>query len=165
MSKAVLGEFNPCTAKSMSNLGTVYQDLGKNSEAEQLLTRTLEVQTAMLGPDDDSVAACHNFLAELYRNNMGQYQKAEEHYLASIRIQEKLFGPAYSLLQFDYNGLIYLYNKTGNDAKKREYEEKRKEWEKLQKETKGKEETDEKDKEGTSTPMDFMQMINFVKSI
>ena len=137
--------------------------MGKNSEAEQLLTRTLEVKEAMLGPDDNSVAKSHNSLAGLYKNNMGQYQKAEEHYLASIRILEKLFGLAYSQHQFNYNGLIGLYETTGNDAKMREYEEKKKEWENLQKETKGKEETDEKDKEGTST-MDFMQMINFVKS-
>ena len=57
-----------------------------------------------------------------------------------------------------------MYRKTGNDAKMREYLEKKKEWEKLQEETESKEETDEKDKEGTPTPMDFMQMINFVKS-
>ncbi len=94
---------------------------------------------------------------------MGQYQKAEEHYLNAIRIQEKLFGLAYSQQQFNYNGLIQLFRKTGNDAKMREYLEKKKEWEKLQNETKGKEETDEKDKKGTST-MDFMQMINFVNS-
>ena len=163
VSKAVLGEFNPCTAKMMTNLGSTYLQMWKNSEAEQLLTRTLEVQTAMLGPDDNWVAISHNFLAGFYMDNMSQYKKAEEHYMNSIRISEKLFGPAHSQLQFDYYGLIQLFRKTGNDAKMREYEEKKKEWEKLQKETKGKEETDEKDKEGTST-MDFMQMINFVKS-
>ena len=83
--------------------------------------------------------------------------------MKAIGISEKLFGPAHSQLQFDYYGLIQLFRKTGNDAKMREYEEKKNEWEKLQKETEGKEETDEKDKEGTST-MDFMQMINLVKS-
>ena len=61
--------------------------------------------------------------------------------MKAINIREKLFGPAYSELQFSYNGLIDLHKKTGNDTKMREYGEKKKDWEKLQKETKGKEET------------------------
>merc|ERR1712181_146297 len=141
----------------MTNLGLTYRLMGKNSEAEQLLTRTMEVKTAMLGPHHNSVATCHNRLAVLYKNNLGQYKKAEEHYMSSIRITEKLFGPAHSEHQFDYNGLINLYRKTGDDTKMREYQEKIKEWAKLQKETKeetGK--TGEKRKEGM-TMMDFMQ--------
>ena len=66
----------------------------------------------------------------------------------------------YSELQFNYNGLIYLYSKTGEDTKRKKYEEKKREWEKLQK--KAKEDTDKEDKEGTAM-MDFMQIINFVK--
>ena len=83
------------------------------------------------------MARCHSFLAALYLINMGQYKKAEEHYMKAIDIQEKLFGPAHSQLQFQYNGLIKLYKKTGDDAKMREYQEKKRVWAKLQKETKG----------------------------
>ena len=108
VSKSVLGEFNTRTAGLMSNLGRTYQDMGKNSEAEELFTRTMDVQTAMLGADHDEVAKSHNFLAVLYDDNMGQYQKAEEHYMKYNTIIEKLFGPAYSELQFNYNGLIGL---------------------------------------------------------
>ena len=49
--KKMLGEFNPETTGKMTNLGFTYRQTGKISEAEQLFTRTLEVQTAMLGPD------------------------------------------------------------------------------------------------------------------
>ena len=115
----------------------------------------------MLGPNHDDLAKCHNFLAVLYDDNMGQYKKAEEHYMRAIQIEEKLFGPAHSEHQFNYNGLIDLYRKTGDDAKMREYEEKKREWAKLQKETK--EETTDKEKEGMMT-MEFMQMINYVKN-
>jgi len=159
--KAVLGEFNPRTAGQMTNLGLTYQLMGKISETEQLLTMTLEVQTAMLGPDHNDVATCHNRLAVLYDESMGQYKKAEEHYMKAICILEKLFGPAHSLLQFQYNGLIDLYRKTGDDAKKKKFEEKKREWVKLQKETKKETgETGEKEKEGTMK--DFMHIINYV---
>ena len=81
--------------------------------------------------------------------------------MKAIDIREKLFGPAHSQLQFNYNGLISLYKKTGDDAKMKEYQEKKREWAKLQKETK--EETADKEKEGMMT-MEFMQMINYVKN-
>ena len=68
-------------------------------------------------------------------------------------------GP-HSQLQFDYNGIINLYWKTGDRTKRKKYEEKKREWEKLQKETKM--DTDKKDNEEMPM-MDFMQIINFVK--
>ena len=110
--KKMLGEFNPETTRKMTNLGFTYRLTGKISEAEQLFTRTLEVQTAMLGPDHCLVATSHDRLAGLYDENMGQPKKKEERYKKSIAIREKLFGPAHSQLQFSYTGLILLYNKT-----------------------------------------------------
>ena len=58
------------------------------------------------------------------------------------------------LVQFSYNGLQMLYEKTGEEAKRREFEEKTKEWRKLQKEKKS-----EEDKK-----MDFEEMVKFVKN-
>ena len=106
------------------------------------------------------MATIHNRLANLYADDLEDFSKAEEHYLQCIKIQEKLFGPAYSQLQFSYNGLIELYEKTGEEAKMMEYEEKFEEWEKLQEEKKNKdEENEEEDKE-----MDFNEMVEFVKN-
>ena len=88
------------------------------------------------------------------------FGKAEEHFTQSIKIWKKLFGPAYSQLQFSYNGLIELYEKTGEEAKMMEYFEKYEEWEKLQEEKKNTdEENEEKDKK-----MDFNEMVEFVKN-
>ena len=117
----------------------------------------------MLGPDHNDVAKSHNFLAVLYDDNMGQYQKAEEHYMKAIGILEKLFGPEHSHLQFNYNGIINLYMKTGEDTKRKKFEDKRQEWEKLQKKE-TKEETGEKEEDEGRAKMDFVQMIDYVKN-
>ena len=161
--KGVLGEFNPLTARLMANLGNTYQYMGKNSEAEELLNRALELQTAMLGPDDNEVAKCHQLLAVLYDENKGQYNKAEEHFIKANKTWEKLFGPGYSQLGFNYNGLIDVYRKTGDDTKRRMFEEKKQGWEELQKETKKEKETAEKEAEET-TKMDFLWIMNYVKN-
>ena len=104
----------------------------KNSEAEELLLKALNIQTAINGPVDESVATSHNFLGMLYYVNMSELTKAENHFLQAIKIREELFGPAHSQLQYDYDALVDLYGKTGDSAKKREYEEKKEEWKKLQ---------------------------------
>ena len=107
-------------------------------------------------------ATIHNRLAGLYKNELEDFSKAEEHYLQCIKIQEKLFGPAYSQLQFSYNGIIMLYEKTGEEAKMMEYEEKYEEWEKLQEEEKNKEEKNEEKEEDKK--MNFKEMVEFVKN-
>ena len=71
-----------------------------------------------------------------------------------------MFGPAHSQLHYDYNALINLYGKTRDDAKRREYEEKKEEWKKLQKQhnerkRKWKEEEEEKE-------MNFQEIIGVV---
>ena len=81
--------------------------------------------------------------------------------MRSILICEKLFGPAYSELQFNYNGLISIYTKTGDDAKRREFEEKKREWMRLQREKK---EGPSVEKEDDMPKMEFEEMLEFVKN-
>ena len=157
MCTAALGEFNPRTAMLMSNLASTLQDMKKNSEAEELLMKALNIKKAINGPVNNSVAKSHNFLGNLYMDNMKQYTKAEEHFLQSIKICEQLFGLAYSQLQYDYNALIDLYETTGDDAKRAEYEEKIEEWEKLQNE-----DNEEEKEDGEPKKMNFQEIINFV---
>ena len=110
----------------------------------------------------------------LYYVNMSELTKAEENFLQAIKIREELFGPAHSQLQYDYDALVDLYGKTGDSAKKREYEEKKEEWKKLQnkdneRKRKRKEEEEEdnerkrkrKDEE-EEKKMNFQEIINFV---
>ena len=60
-------------------------------------------------------------------------------------------------------GLISLFEKTGDETKRKKFEEKKREWEKLQK-NETKEVTGEKECEGRKTNMDFVQMIDYVKN-
>ena len=176
----MLGEFNPQTAAMMGNLGLTYQKVGNLAEAEEMFNNSMEVLVAIQGPEDDGVATIHNRLAVLYKNNLEDFGcrfpqrpqgcdvfnpyfgKAEEHFTQSIKIWKKLFGPAYSQLQFCYDALIWLFKKTGEEAKRREYEEKKNEWMKLQKEEKDKKEKKEEKKEDKK--MGFNEMVEFVKN-
>ena len=54
---------------------------------------------------------------------MKEYSKAEQLYLRSIKIGRKLFGPSYSGLEYDYRGLIQVYQLTRNYEKFLEYQE------------------------------------------
>ena len=154
-----LGDFNPMTAKMLSNLGSTLLMMNKNSESEETLLRALKIHKIINGPVDNSVATTHNFLAMLYRNNMKNYAAAEENYKLAIKIRLELFGPDYSQLQFDYNGMIALYKKTGDDTKMKEYKQKKKEWQELQKKDNVEEEEEEKEEE---KEMNFEETIAFV---
>merc|ERR1711915_1171084 len=85
-----------------------------------------------MGLTHKTAAASHNFLAVLYHTNMKLVNKAEPHFLESIRIWTELFGPGYVELQYNYNGLIDLYSKTGQEQKRKEIELKKNEWNRLQ---------------------------------
>ena len=129
----------------MSNIGSTLKDLGRDREAEEMLQNSLKIQLAILGPNDGSVAGTINRLAVLYDDNIGNFSLAEKHYLECIRIQEKLYGPGYSQNQFSYHGLIDVYSKTGDKTKRKVYQKKKEEWEKLQKKEKKKDKKEEGD--------------------
>ena len=157
-----MGEFNGFTAKLMGNLGFTYQMMGKFAEAEKMFNNSMKVLVAIQGPEDVEVWRIHNRLAYLYNHGMEEFDKAEEHYLRGIRILEKLFGRAYSQLQFDYSGLINLYKKTGEEAKMMEYCEIYEEWEKLQEEKKN---TDDKKKEKEEDKsMEFKEIVQIIRN-
>jgi non-specific serine/threonine protein kinase/serine/threonine-protein kinase len=62
----ILGEEHKDTLASMSNLSTVYKQLGRHDEAEALALRALEISTRVLGEDHPdtivSLANCGNLL-------------------------------------------------------------------------------------------------------
>ena len=51
-------------------------------------------------------------LASLYNYDMRRHDDALPLYLRSIEIALKMFGPAFSGLEYDYRGLIHLYDVT-----------------------------------------------------
>ena len=62
----------------------------------------IRIKERILSPDDYEVSLSVGHLASLYSYDMRRYRDAEQLYFRSIRIGTKLFGPAYSGLEYDY---------------------------------------------------------------
>ncbi|XP_038845838.1 amyloid protein-binding protein 2-like isoform X2 [Salvelinus namaycush] len=121
LAKKAFGEFNVQTAKHYGNLGRLYQSMRKFKEAEEMHIKAIQIKEQLLGQEDYEVALSVGHLASLYNYDMNQYEDAERLYLRSIAIGKKLFGEGYSGLEYDYRGLIKLYNSVGNYEKVFEY--------------------------------------------
>ena len=93
---AMLGEYSPFTTMIMMNLGNTYNESWKNSEAEELLSKSLAIREKILG-DCEAVAETHDHLASLYVD-MEELDKAEHHYKEAIQIIERVYGPAHYFL-------------------------------------------------------------------
>lgn len=122
------GECNVQTAKHYGNLGRLYQSMQRFPEAEKMHVKAIEIKESLLGSEDYEVALSVGHLASLYNYDMHQYDKAEELYLRSIRIGRKLFGPSYSGLEYDYRGLIQVYQQLHNWEKFLEFTQTLTEW-------------------------------------
>jgi len=125
------GEMNVQTAKHYGNLGRLYQSMEKFQEAQDMHLKAIKIKENLLGRDDYEVALSIGHLASLYNYDMKNFDKAEELYLRSIAIGEKLFGPAYSGLEYDYRGLIRVYQETQNWDKFLQYRIKLSSWKDL----------------------------------
>jgi len=68
-----------------SGLGVAFNDVGRQDEALEMLTRTLALRKAMVGKDHPSVAECLNNLGALYFSRQA-YQKAVEHYEQALEL-------------------------------------------------------------------------------
>ncbi|XP_061682952.1 amyloid protein-binding protein 2 isoform X3 [Syngnathoides biaculeatus] len=121
LAKKAFGEFNVQTAKHYGNLGRLYQSMRKFKEAEEMHIKAIQIKEQLLGHEDYEVALSVGHLASLYNYDMSAYEDAEKLYLRSISIGKKLFGEGYSGLEYDYRGLIKLYNSVGNFEKVFEY--------------------------------------------
>lgn len=106
LSCQAFGEMNVQTAKHYGNLGRLYQSMRRFQEAEEMHLRAIDIKERLLGPEDYEVALSVGHLASLYNYDMRLYDQAEQLYLRSIAIGTKLFGEAYSGLEYDYRGLL-----------------------------------------------------------
>ncbi|XP_048857501.1 amyloid protein-binding protein 2 isoform X1 [Brienomyrus brachyistius] len=131
LAKKAFGEFNVQTAKHYGNLGRLYQSMRKFKEAEEMHIKAIQIKEQLLGQEDYEVALSVGHLASLYNYDMNQYEDAEKLYLRSIAIGKKLFGEGYSGLEYDYRGLIKLYNSVGNYEKVFEYHNVLSNWNRL----------------------------------
>lgn len=109
LSLEAFGEQNVQTAKHYGNLGRLYQSMNQFEKAEKMHQKAIKIKTDILGNFDYEVGLSIGHLASLYNYHMQKYREAEQLYLQSIRINLKLFGPAYSGLEYDYRGLCHVY--------------------------------------------------------
>lgn len=122
------GENNVQTAKHYGNIGRLYQSMHKFEEAEKMQLRAIAIKEKVLGKDDYEVGLSVGHLASLYNYHMLEYLKAEKLYFRSIEINLKLFSSSYSGLEYDYRGLIHVYECLENHERMNEYTGKLSEW-------------------------------------
>lgn len=128
ISRRSFGEKNVQTAKHYGNLGRLYQTMKQYKEAEQMHLKAISIKEELLGPDDYEVGLSVGHLASLYNYHMKRYQDAEKLYLRSIDISLKLFGEAYSGLEYDYRGIINVYTELDDFDSMAIYSMKMREW-------------------------------------
>ncbi|XP_029710639.2 amyloid protein-binding protein 2-like [Aedes albopictus] len=121
LSLEAFGENNVQTAKHYGNLGRLYQSMSKYDAAERMHKRAIKIKTSILGPYDYEVGLSVGHLASLYNYHMKKHQEAEDLYLKSIDISLRLFGESYSGLEYDYRGLIHIYDITGDHRRYHQY--------------------------------------------
>ncbi|KAI5697207.1 hypothetical protein M8J75_006721 [Diaphorina citri] len=122
------GENNVQTAKHYGNIGRLYQSMQKFDEAERMQLKAIAIKEKVLGKDDYEVGLSVGHLASLYNYHMLEYHKAEKLYFRSIEINLKLFSASYSGLEYDYRGLIHVYECLENFEKMTEFTNKLSEW-------------------------------------
>lgn len=114
LARLSFGEDNVQTAKHYGNLGRLYQSMRRYKEAEAMHLKAIEIKEKLLGDDDYEVGLSVGHLASLYNYHMKEYKKAELLYFRSIRISLKLFSETYSGLEYDYRGLMHVYESLGD---------------------------------------------------
>ena len=107
----VLGPENPKLARCWNNLGALYQDQGRYTEAEALYRQAAAVWERAPGFEED-LAACLNNLAVAERAQ-GRHKEAESVFLRAIGIMEKSLPPDHPSLPSSWNNLGELYLGTG----------------------------------------------------
>ena len=74
-----------------------------------MFLKAINMKESIFGADDIHFAVSLSLLAHLYTFEMEvNHEKAENHYLHSIKIKRNLFGPCHSGLEWDYKGLIQV---------------------------------------------------------
>ena len=81
-------------SESLNNLGELYRDLGKYSEAETVYLRALEIRENNLNSDNPAIAESLNNLGLLYCN-LGRYHEAE-----FLHIEKELAIEAWMMYAF-----------------------------------------------------------------
>jgi non-specific serine/threonine protein kinase/serine/threonine-protein kinase len=110
------GDEDPITLVAMHNLGRCYLRAGNYTQAEPLLTRTLESRRRILGEEDPETLRTMSDLATVY---VGQkrYAEAESLCLKALESERRLFGEEHRLTRMTMNYLATVYAAQGDYAR------------------------------------------------
>jgi CHAT domain-containing protein/tetratricopeptide (TPR) repeat protein len=98
--------------KALNDLGNLYKDAGRFSEAETAFRRSLAAARATRGEDDHNVAATMGNLATVLEQE-SRLTEAEDLYKRTIAIYEKIFGPNSGVTAIGLNNLANDYSAQG----------------------------------------------------
>jgi CHAT domain-containing protein/tetratricopeptide (TPR) repeat protein len=98
--------------KALNDLGNLYKDAGRFSEAETAFRRSLAAGRATLGEDHHNVAATMGNLATVLEQQ-SRLTEAEDLYKRTIAIYEKIFGPNNAVTAIGLNNLANDYSAQG----------------------------------------------------
>ena len=95
-------------AAALNNLGMIYDNIGRYSDAEPLLEEALLIRRRVLGADHPDTAESLNNLAELYRVQ-GRYAEAAPLFKEAVEIMERVLRVEHPNTKFargNYEGLL-----------------------------------------------------------
>ncbi len=104
----VLGDDHIRVALTSANLAALLLNLGKGQEAERLLIRAIEIQRLRRGPESSNVSYPMMTLADLYRNDQEDWERAEKLYREALGIRRKSLSPEHPDLAAPLEGLARL---------------------------------------------------------
>ncbi|XP_046855153.1 nephrocystin-3-like [Xenia sp. Carnegie-2017] len=106
-----------------TELGNLYDYMGKYDKAKSYHEKALEIEKQSLGPCHVNVAGSLNNLGLVY-SKIGNYDKAIEFYEKALEIKKQSLGPNHVNVAWSLNNLGTVFCKTGNYDKAREFYEK-----------------------------------------
>lgn len=105
----MLGEEHPDTLSSMNNLGALYSNQRRLTEAEALFVQVLDARKRVLGIEHQNTLNTMTNLAQLY-DRQGRTADAERAYLQVLGLRQRVMGHDHpdSRLIMNNLGLFYL---------------------------------------------------------
>lgn len=102
----------PNYGKMLNDLGNLYLDAGRLSDAEAVLRRSLAITRARNGETHPNVAATSGNLATVLERE-ARYTEAEKLYQQTLQAYERTFGPNHPTTAIGLNNLANVYSAQG----------------------------------------------------
>jgi CHAT domain-containing protein/tetratricopeptide (TPR) repeat protein len=100
--------------KMLNDLGNLYLDAGRLSDAEAVMRRSLAITRARSGETHPNVAATTGNLATVLEHE-ARYAEAEKLYQQTLQAYERLYGPNHPTTAIGLNNLANAYSAQGKN--------------------------------------------------